>query len=78
MAYDPNNRKHIRERNGMSSGMFAALAIAGFLAIGGLIYAFSNDDNHSTASNARTEQTVPPATTGQGGAQSKIPQRDAR
>jgi hypothetical protein len=74
MHTNPNDRRHIRERAGMSAGTIATFAVLAALAIGGLIFALSGDDT-TTASTTRTEQSVPPATTGQGGAQSKMPQK---
>ena len=78
---DDRNRRNanLDRRDGMSGGSMAALAVAGLLLLGGLFYAFSGDRTSTANNNSpRTEQSVPPATTGQGGAQSKMPQKDAR
>jgi hypothetical protein len=75
---DPNYRRElVRETNeeGMSTATWAAIAVA-VMVIGGIaMFAFSNHEGTSTASVNRpgVEQSVPPATTGQGGAQSRMP-----
>jgi hypothetical protein len=76
MTYDPNNRRRARG-DGMSGGMIAFLAVAAVLVLGALFMMFAGD-NTNTASNTSpgTTQTAP-ATTGQGGAQSKMPQKSA-
>ena len=65
MTYDPNSPRNGRERNGMSGGTMAALAIAGVLALGGLFYAMS-DNNRSTSGNTTTGQGRTNVTPGAG------------
>ena len=73
---DPDYRRElIRETNeeGMSTAAWAGIAVAVMLVGGVAMYAFSNSET-STASKTQpgTEQTAP-VTTGQGGAQSRMP-----
>jgi hypothetical protein len=61
MTYDPNNQNQnrmIRERDGMSGGAIAAMAIAVMLILGVMFWAFTGD-RQVASTNA------PPETTGQ-------------
>ena len=74
---DPNYRRElIRETNeeGMSTAAWAGIAVA-VMVIGGIaMYAFSSGTTNTASSNQPgIERTAPPATTGQGGVQSKMP-----
>jgi hypothetical protein len=66
MTYDPNNpngiddRRVVRDREGMSGAMMAGIAFALALALGVLFYAMNRDDR-----TASTTTSSPPATTGQ-------------
>jgi hypothetical protein len=77
---DTRNRDYRREleretdREGISTAAWAGIAFV-VMVIGGIaMYALSNSGN-ITALQTRPgiESSVPPATTGQGGAQSKMP-----
>jgi hypothetical protein len=73
---DPNYRRElIRETDeeGMSTAAWAGIAVAVMLVGGVAMYAFSSHENTTTASGPGIERSVPPATTGQGGAQSRMP-----
>jgi hypothetical protein len=62
MTYDPNNpnrNRMMRERDGMSGGAIAAMAVAVVLILGAMFWAFSGD-RQVAFTNA------PPETTGQG------------
>lgn len=81
MTMNPNDpdyrRELIRETDeeGMSTTAWAGIAVAVMLVGGVAMYAFSNKEMH-TASKTQPpgiEQTLPPATTGQGGAQPNMP-----
>jgi hypothetical protein len=73
---DPNYRRELeREVNaeGMSTTAWAGIAVA-VMVIGGVaMYAFSSHESTTTASAPGIERSTPPATTGQGGAQSRMP-----
>ena len=74
---DPNYRREFEreaDEEGMSTAAWAGIAVA-VMVIGGVaMYAFSGGSN-TTASSTQPgiERSMPPATTGQGGAQSKMP-----
>ena len=75
---DPNYRRElIRETNeeGMSTATWAGIAVAVMVVGGVAMYAFSNHESSTTASTNQPaiERTAPPVTTGQGGAQSRMP-----
>lgn len=80
MTMNPNDpgyrRELIRETNeeGMSTAAWAGIAVA-VMVVGGIVmYAFSSGTTTTASSNQPgIERSVPPATTGQGGAQSKMP-----
>ena len=70
---DPNSRRELlREVNeeGMSTATWAGIAVAVMIAGGVAMYAFSNHESTTTAS---APGVTAPATTGQGGTQSKMP-----
>ena len=74
---DPNYRREFEreaDEEGMSTAAWAGIAVA-VMVIGGVaMYAFSGGGSTTTSSNQPgIERSVPPATTGQGGAQSKMP-----
>jgi len=73
---DPNYRRELqREVNeeGMSTATWAGIAVA-VMVIGGVaMYAFSSHEGSTTASAPGVERSTAPVTTGQGGAQSRIP-----
>jgi hypothetical protein len=75
---DPNYRRElVRETNeeGMSTATWAGIAVA-VMAIGGIaMYAFSTTHTNTASSNLPPgiERSTSPATTGQGGAQSRMP-----
>jgi hypothetical protein len=61
MTYDPNDQNRnrmIRERDGMSGGAIAAMAIAVMLILGVMFWAFSGDRQVASTD-------TPPETTGQ-------------
>jgi hypothetical protein len=61
---DPN-RRTVRTATGMSGSMMAGIAIA-VIAMGFLIYTFSgNRPTTARMDSPATEQSIPPATTGQ-------------
>ena len=75
---DPNIRRELEreaDEEGMSTAAWAGIAVA-VMAVGGIaMYAFSTTHT-GTASSDMTpgiERSAPPVTTGQGGAQSKMP-----
>jgi hypothetical protein len=74
---DPEYRRElVRETNeeGMSTAAWAGIAVA-VMVVGGIaMYAFSSNTT-TTASSTQPgiERSAPPATTGQGGAQSRMP-----
>jgi hypothetical protein len=73
---DPNYRRElIRETSeeGMSTAAWAGIAVAVMLVGGIAMYAFSSHEGTTTASGPGVERSVPPVTTGQGGAESKMP-----
>jgi hypothetical protein len=79
MTMNPNDpdyrRELVREVNeeGMSTTAWAGIAVA-VMVIGGVaMYAFSSHESTTTASTPGVERSAPPATTGQGGAQSRMP-----
>jgi hypothetical protein len=62
---DPN-RRTVRTAQGMSGSMMAGIAIAAMIAVGFLVYTFSgNLPNTARMNSSATEQSTPPATTGQ-------------
>jgi hypothetical protein len=74
---DPNYRRElVREttEEGMSTATWAGIAVA-VMVVGGIaMYAFSNRESTTASSNQPAiERTAPPVTTGQGGAQSRMP-----
>ena len=74
---DPNYRRElVRETNeeGMSTATWAGIAVAVMVVGGVAMYAFSNHETTTASSNQPAiERTAPPITTGQGGAQSRMP-----
>ena len=74
---DPNYRRQlIRETNeeGISTATWAGIAVAVMLVGGIAMYAFSSGTTTTASSNLPgIERSVPPVTTGQGGAQSRMP-----
>src|SRR5262249_26344143 len=74
---DPNYRRElIRETNdeGMSTTTWASIAVAAMVIGGIAMYAFPTHESNVTASKQpNIESSAPPATTGQGGTQSKMP-----
>jgi len=74
---DPNYRRALERetsREGISTAAWAGIAFV-VMVIGGIaMYALSSSDN-TTISRAPpgVERSMPPATTGQGGAQSRMP-----
>jgi hypothetical protein len=80
MNMNPNDaeyrRELIRETNeeGMSTAAWAGIAVA-VMVVGGIaMYAFSSNTTTTASSNQPgIERSAPPATTGQGGAQSRMP-----
>lgn len=72
-------RKFEREadQEGMTTAAWAGIAFVLLLLGGTAIYAFSSDNAKLVPGGvAGIEQSVPPATTGQGGAQSRMPAKD--
>ena len=75
---DPNYRRELErevDEEGMSTATWAGIAVA-VMVIGGVaMYAFSSHESSTTASVKQPgiERSAPPATTGQGGTQSKMP-----
>ena len=73
---DPNYRRElVREvdEEGMSTATWAGIAVA-VMVVGGIaMYALSNHEGTTTASAPGVERSAPPVTTGQGGAQSRMP-----
>jgi hypothetical protein len=81
MTMNPNDPGYRRElqretsEEGMSTAAWAGIAVA-VMVIGGVaMYALSGTNPTSTASSGQPgiERSSPPATVGQGGAQSKMP-----
>lgn len=81
MTMNPNDPDYRRElvretdEEGMSTAAWAGIAVA-VMAVGGIaMYAFSS--NHSTTASSDVppgiERSASPVTTGQGGAQSRMP-----
>jgi hypothetical protein len=75
---DPDYRRElVRETDaeGMSTAAWAGIAVAAMLIGGVAMYAFSSHESTTTASSNQPgiERSVPPATTGQGGVQSRMP-----
>jgi hypothetical protein len=74
---DPNYRRELvreTDEEGMSTATWAGIAVA-VMVVGGIaMYALSNHES-TTASSTQPgiERNVPPVTTGQGGAQSRMP-----
>ncbi len=81
MTLNPNDpdyrRELIRETNeeGMSTAAWAGIAVAVMLIGGVAMYAFSSSETNtaSTTSHPGIAKNSPPVTTGQGGAQSRMP-----
>jgi len=74
---DPNYRRDFEraaDEEGMSTATWAGIAVA-VMVVGGIaMYAFSGSNTTTTSSTQPgIERSAPPATTGQGGAQSKMP-----
>ncbi len=75
---DPNIRReleHEADEEGMSTAAWAGIAVA-VMVVGGIaMYAFSSNHTDTASSNppAGIERGAPPVTTGQGGAQSRMP-----
>jgi hypothetical protein len=75
---DPNIRRELEREateEGMSTAAWAGIAVA-VMVVGGIaMYAFSSTHTNTAASNPPpgVERSAPPATTGQGGAQSRMP-----
>jgi hypothetical protein len=75
---DPNVRRELEreaDAEGMSTTAWAGIAVA-VMVVGGIaMYAFSSSNTNTASSNppAGIERSAPPATTGQGGAQSRMP-----
>ena len=74
---DPNYRRefeHEADEEGMSTAAWAGIAVA-VMVVGGIaMYALSSGDATTAATNQPgIERSMPPATTGQGGAQSRMP-----
>ena len=75
---DPNIRReleHEADEEGMSTAAWAGIAVA-VMVVGGIaMYAFSTSHTNTASSNppAGIERSAPPVTTGQGGAQSRMP-----
>jgi len=75
---DPNYRREFEreaDEEGITTTAWAGIAVA-VMVIGGIaMYALSSHEGTTTASSTQpgVERSVPPATTGQGGAQSKMP-----
>jgi hypothetical protein len=81
MTMNPNDPDYRREfereadEEGMTTAAWAGIAVA-VMVIGGIaMYALSGHESTTTASSPQPgiERSAPPATTGQGGAQSKMP-----
>jgi hypothetical protein len=81
MPMNPNDPDYRRElvretqQEGMSTATWAGIAVAAMIIGGVAMYAFSTHESSVTASKTqpKTEQGAPPTTTGQGGAQSRMP-----
>ncbi len=74
---DPNYRREFEreaDEEGMSTAAWAGIAVAVMVVGGVVLYALSGS-NPITASGDQPgiERSVPPATVGQGGAQSRMP-----
>ena len=74
---DPSFRNELQresDNEGMSMTAWAGIAFVLLLFGGVMVYAFSGDRSNTASTDpARIERTAPPATTGQGGASSKMP-----
>ena len=74
---DPNYRREFEreaDEEGMSTAAWAGIAVAVMVVGGVAMYAFSSSNTTTASSNQPgIERSVPPATTGQGGAQSRMP-----
>lgn len=79
MTMNPNDPGYRRElerevdSEGISTAAWAGIAVAVMLIGGVAMYAFSTHESTTTASAPGVERTAPPVTTGQGGAESKMP-----
>ncbi len=74
---DPNFRRELEreaDEEGMSTAAWAGIAVA-VMVVGGIaMYAFSSGTTTTASTNQPgIERNLPPATTGQGGAQSRMP-----
>jgi hypothetical protein len=74
---DPNIRSELERETteeGMSTAAWAGIAVA-VMAVGGIaMYAFSSGSTTTASGNPPgIERSAPPVTTGQGGAQSRMP-----
>jgi hypothetical protein len=75
---DPNIRRELEreaDEEGMSTTAWAGIAVA-VMVVGGIaMYAFSTTHTNTASSNPPPgiERSAPPVTTGQGGAQSRMP-----
>lgn len=74
---DPQFRHELQRETseeGMSMTAWAGIAFVLLLFGGVMLYAFASNRTDTAATDpARIERTTPPATTGQGGASSKMP-----
>ena len=75
---DPNIRNELERETaeeGMSTAAWAGIAVAAMVVGGIAMYAFSSGNTTTASGNppAGIERSAPPVTTGQGGAQSKMP-----
>jgi hypothetical protein len=76
---DPNFRREFEaeaDREGMTTATWASIAFVLLLFGGIAVWAYYGSDESSTTAAVKrpaVEQTMPPATTGQGGAASKMP-----
>jgi hypothetical protein len=81
MPMNPNDpdyrREFLREadQEGVSTAAWAGIAVAAMIIGGVAMYAFSTHESSVTASKTQPniEQGAPPATSGQGGVQSRMP-----
>jgi hypothetical protein len=72
---DPNYRRELQrevDAEGISTTVWAGIAVAAMIIGGVAMYAFSSS-NTTTANLPGIERSTPPATTGQGGVQSRMP-----
>ena len=75
---DPNVRReleHEADEEGMSTAAWAGIAVAVMVVGGVAMYAFSSNPTDTASSNPPPgiERSAPPVTTGQGGAESRMP-----